>query len=74
MMLVFMANITGAVSGILSGIIVGGLIGFSAGWGTSALGRVLKNSSFESVNPAHVASQSAVIAGVALGIVGYGMN
>jgi hypothetical protein len=68
-----MANLTGAVSGVLSGIFVGGIIGFSAGWGTSAFGRILNNASFESVNPAHVASQSAVIAGVALGIVGYSM-
>jgi hypothetical protein len=68
-----MANLTGALSGVLSGIFVGGIIGFSAGWGTSAVGRVLNNASFESVNPAHVASQSAVIAGVALGIVGYSM-
>ena len=68
-----MANLTGALSGVLSGIFVGGIIGFSAGWGTSAVGRVFNNASFESVNPAHVASQSAVIAGVALGIVGYSM-
>ncbi len=68
-----MANLTGALSGVLSGIFVGGIIGFSAGWGTSAVGRVLNYASFESVNPAHVASQSAVIAGVALGIVGYSM-
>ncbi len=68
-----MANLTGALSGVLSGIFVGGIIGFSAGWGTSAVGRILNNASFESVNPAHVASQSAVIAGVALGIVGYSM-
>ncbi len=73
MVLVIMANLTGALSGVLSGIFVGGIIGFSAGWGTSAVGRVLNNASFESVNPAHVASQSAVIAGVALGIVGYSM-
>ena len=73
MVLVKMANITGAVSGVVSGILVGGLIGFSAGWGTAALGRVLNNSAFETTNPAHVAAQSAVIAGVALGIVGYSM-
>ena len=68
-----MANIMGALSGIVGGIVVGGLIGFSAGWGTAALGRVIGNSAFESTNPAHVAAQSAVIAGVALGIVGYSL-
>tara|TARA_R110000751_G_scaffold255456_1_gene354974 strand:+ start:145 stop:360 length:216 start_codon:yes stop_codon:yes gene_type:complete len=71
--MIIMANIMGAVSGIMGGIIVGGLIGFSAGWGTAAVGRIMGNSAFEETNPAHVAAQSAVIAGVSLGIIGYSM-